>query len=146
MRPLKPGDLDWVVELEQAAMKSPWNKALFASELEREDSVCLAGLARERGKEEPAAFAFSRILMNEMHLLRLAVAPRFRGRGLGRLLTRKSLAKAAAKGADTAWLEVRESNTAAQAMYRAEGFDRVGTRRSYYHDTREDAVIMFRRI
>jgi ribosomal-protein-alanine N-acetyltransferase len=66
--------------------------------------------------------------------------------GLGRRLLRRLLALAHAKGADTAFLEVRKSNTLARALYASEGFCEIGDRRGYYpaRNGREDAVVLAR--
>ena len=45
-------------------------------------------------------------------------------------------------GVKSWYLEVRESNTAAQALYRSAGFSSVGTRKNYYINPVEDAVLM----
>ncbi|MBU2489925.1 MAG: ribosomal protein S18-alanine N-acetyltransferase [Proteobacteria bacterium] len=142
VRPLGREDLAWVCEAEAESLQIPWNKALLAEELVHPNAVCLAGLARGQGDWEPAAYAFFRVQVGEMHLFRLAVLPPFRGRGLGLFLARACLIEAARQGADTAWLEVRNDNVPARRLYARAGFSEVGIRRRYYADTGEDAVIM----
>ena len=61
--------------------------------------------------------------------------------GFGRFMI-MNLAPLPTGRAETAFLEVRESNTAAQALYRALGFTSVGRRRSYYRAPREDALVL----
>ena len=54
-----------------------------------------------------------------------------------------ALERAKADGARSASLEVRASNLGAQALYAGFGFEVVGKRKAYYHDNREDALLMY---
>ncbi len=75
-------------------------------------------------------------------VLNLAVDPPHRRRGLARSLLEHGLVALQRRGADEVFLEVRESNHSAQALYRARGFERVGTRKSYYRNPVEDALVL----
>lgn len=77
-------------------------------------------------------------------LLTIATTPAARGRGYARAMLRHLLALAEDAGCEAVLLEVRESNEAAQALYRSEGFEAVGRRRHYYFAPLEDAVVMRR--
>lgn len=79
--------------------------------------------------------------VDEAHITSLAVAVEARRRGHGRRLATALVALAGSLGAEAVTLEVRASNGAARALYRACGFEEVGERRRYYPDG-EDAVIM----
>ena len=70
------------------------------------------------------------------------MAPDRRRRGIARRLLAEGLAQARELGAALAWLEVRTSNLAAQALYESFGFREVGRRPGYYEDTREDAILL----
>lgn len=74
----------------------------------------------------------------------LLVAPEQRRKGLGSKLSEHWIAWAERSGVTRAFLEVRASNTGAQALYRSLGFEEHGTRPSYYHQPPEDAVLMQR--
>ena len=80
--------------------------------------------------------------MEEGHLGNRAVAPEHRRGGVARALVEDLLAGARERGARSITLEVRVSNFAAQALYRAHGFRLAGLRRGYYRDTGEDALLM----
>ena len=83
--------------------------------------------------------------IDEMHLLNLTVAPAWQGRGHGRALLDALVDHCRARGDRTLWLEVRESNLRARAIYSLYGFGEVGMRRGYYpapHGQREHAVVM----
>ena len=81
---------------------------------------------------EPAVgFALSRGAMDEEELLLIAVAPAYRGRGIGEGLLVRFIAEARARGAERLFLEMREGNPA-ESLYRRHGFTNIGRRRHYY--------------
>lgn len=80
----------------------------------------------------PDAFALGRTAAGEAELLTLAVAPRRRRHGLGRLLLQDFEAASVARGAVRAFLEVAATNDAARALYRAAGYREAGRRPGYY--------------
>jgi [ribosomal protein S18]-alanine N-acetyltransferase len=88
------------------------------------------------------------IMAGEAHITSIAVRQKYRRKGIGELLLIAAIDQAITLKADFATLEVRVSNTGAQALYVKHGFEHVGERRKYYldrgpdGDTREDALIM----
>ena len=88
-------------------------------------------------------FAGMWVLFDEAHVTTIGVLPDRRGKGLGELLLLELFDQAFARGAEWLTLEVRVSNTAAQALYEKYGFTRQGVRRRYYSDNGEDAYIMW---
>jgi ribosomal-protein-alanine N-acetyltransferase len=82
----------------------------------------------------------------EMEILNLAVHPFHRRQGLGAGLLGHALQWAEKRGIHYVHLEVRVSNTAARNLYAAHGFTHMGTRKNYYPDTREDALVMRRHL
>jgi len=85
-----------------------------------------------------AGFLISRTVAGEMEILNLAVAPAFRRQGIARALLENAL-----DGFEGAvFLEVRQSNVAAQTLYASFGFCLAGLRRNYYDSPKEDAVVM----
>ena len=87
-------------------------------------------------------FAGIWLMVDEAHLVTIAVGPGQRGRGLGELLLISMLDLACILGARVMTLEVRVSNHVAQSLYRKYGFKNEGVRRRYYSDNGEDALIM----
>lgn len=81
-------------------------------------------------------------LADEAHLANIAVREAYRRRGIGELLLSRCIELAGELNARSITLEVRVSNLAAQALYEKYGFAPVGTRRGYYTDNKEDALIM----
>ena len=79
---------------------------------------------------------------DEGEILNLAVAPSGRRGGLGRALVQHILATLTARGVRQVYLEVRESNAPARALYVAQGFKEVGRRKQYYRRPVEDAIVL----
>ena len=78
----------------------------------------------------------------EAHITEIAVREKLRGRGIGELLLIGSMREALKYGSKVMTLEARVSNFIAQRLYEKYAFETVGTRKGYYSDNREDAVIM----
>lgn len=139
MRQMAAGDLDGVEAIERIIYSHPWTRGNFADSL-------AAGYhcwVLERNGEL-AAYAVTMIAAGEAHLLNLSVAEPLQRQGLGSELLRFVLQLARDCAAVTIYLEVRESNAAARALYARHGFSEVGMRKGYYPATagREDAVTM----
>jgi len=81
------------------------------------------------------------LLLDEGHIMDVAVDPEFRGRGVGRLLVQRVIDDCRDGGASFISLEVRVSNIAAINLYRDMGFVETGRRKRYYKDG-EDALMM----
>lgn len=92
--------------------------------------------------EKVLGFASLWMMADEAHLTNIAVRRDYQRQGIGELLLISVLELTAEVKADFMTLEVRVSNTPAQALYKKYGFTEVGTRRGYYTDNREDALIM----
>jgi [ribosomal protein S18]-alanine N-acetyltransferase len=126
----------------------PWTRRNFEGELKAGDRGLFlvvrepaAAAGADRGLRAYCAF---QVVAGEMHVMNLTVSPESRRRGLGRFLLRLALDLAARRGAHEAFLEVRDGNAPARALYRGAGFTEAGRRRGYYHKPPEDAVILRR--
>ena len=82
------------------------------------------------------------MIVDEAHIATVATHPDFRRQGIAKRLLVEALKSAYNEGAQTALLEVRAGNEAAQKMYARFGFEEVGSRKRYYKDNNEDAVLM----
>ena len=131
--------VDDVVAIERDVHAHPWTRGNFVDSLAAGYECWVA----HRG-ESLAGYAVVMIAADEAHLLNLSIARHWQRRGIGAELTRFIAALSRAEGARRMYLEVRPSNVAARALYRAEGFSEIGLRRDYYPAAggREDAVIM----
>ena len=142
LRPMIALDLDQVVEIEKASMPSPWSKELFEEELKREVARYFVGEI----DNQVAGYMGYWEAPQEAHIINLAIAPRFRQKGLGFEMMEYCLRFAYNKGARLATLEVRESNEAAQKLYEKMNFRTVAIRKKYYSDNQENAVVMIREL
>jgi ribosomal-protein-alanine N-acetyltransferase len=138
IRPLAYSDLPQVIAIERRAFPTPWSLAMFVLELSKPSGVCLAAL---KGRRIVGYLICSRYA-DVWHLMNIAVDPGHRRRGFARALLKAMFDRAGQD--DTYTLEVRTSNTPAITLYERFGFRSAGTRPRYYHDTGEDAVIMWR--
>jgi ribosomal-protein-alanine N-acetyltransferase len=82
----------------------------------------------------------------EAEVADLAVAPAARRRGIGRALIDRLLSDLEREGVLAVFLEVRESNRAARALYESRAFHGVGRRRGYYRFPLEDALLLKREL
>lgn len=133
-------DLDDVLRVEHRAFTAPWSRQAFLGELV-ENGLAKYIVAECDGRV--VGYAGLWIIMDEGHVTNIAVDPDFRGRHFGERLLQSLMSMCAASGGHKMTLEVRVSNDIAQRLYRKYGFERVGVRKGYYTDNREDAVIMW---
>ena len=91
-----------------------------------------------------AGFCACWLVFDEVHINNVAIRPIYRGMGMGTALLRHVLAEGRRLGARRATLEVRASNTGARRLYERLGFYVAGTRRNYYTNPVEDALILWR--
>jgi ribosomal-protein-alanine N-acetyltransferase len=130
----------WAIE--KASFPSPWSRWSFLSELGHRNSHTLVTGPAPPHPWQLWGYLIFWVVLDEMHILNLAVAPEHRRRGIGRRLLAEGLAQARELGAEVAWLEVRPSNSPARALYAAFGFKEVARRPHYYDDTQEDALLL----
>jgi ribosomal-protein-alanine N-acetyltransferase len=126
----------WAVE--SRAFSDPWSLSGIGEMLA---SANTRTLVAEAGGAV-AGFLVARSIREEGEILNLAVLPEHRRRGLGRELLTAGLDWLSKGGVREVYLEVRQSNAAALAMYRARGFRPVGVRTDYYRNPREDALVL----
>ena len=132
-------DLDAVTAIEEATFAIPWSRESFRQELER--NVAARYLVAETNGRV-VGYAGAWVILDESHITNIAVLEGFRGRGIGKQLTKALLQYLSNLGASYATLEVRVSNERAQHLYRSLGFVSVGKRKRYYEDNNEDAFLM----
>src|SRR5471032_930349 len=139
--PMQEADIDDVLAVELAVYPHPWSRNNFADSLACEYQ---AWLLRDQAGELLGYFLLMAIV-DEAHLLNVAVAASQQGRGLGRFLLNQAVACARGLGMESVLLEVRPSNTRALEIYERYGFARIGLRKAYYpaaNQQREDAIVM----
>ena len=130
--------LDRIHEIETLSFGSPWSMNAFRAEVKNPVSQLWAIFLNDRLR----GYICFWLVDGEMQLADIAVHPSFRNRGLGQDLLTKMIETGLSERAESIWLEVRESNTAARTLYEKSGFVAVGKRRKYYGDSGEDAIVM----
>lgn len=141
LRRLEARDLDTVEEIERASYPTPWSRAMFVAELRKPSSLAIGAFSDEG---ELVGYAFVSRYVDAWHVMNVAVGLDYRRRGIATTLLERLFEVTASDPRSGYTLEVRVSNTNAIRLYESLGFESRGTRRGYYTDNREDALIMWR--
>ena len=141
VRPMQIEDLAAVAAIDRESFPNPWPENTYRYEL-RENRASHLLVIQPRESEAVIGVAGYWLVVDEAHISTLAVHPEWRGRGVGSVLLDALLRRAAGGGAQCAMLEVRVGNRAARCLYAAFGFRIVGSRKGYYKDNGEDALLM----
>ena len=133
-------DVKEVLRIEQQSFSTQWPSNAFYQEIHDNK---LAHYFVGRIGARVVAYGGIWVILEDSHVTTIAVHPDFRGRKFGEIMLLKLLDEAIERGASWMTLEVRESNTVAQALYRKYGFTTVSTRKGYYSDNNENALVMW---
>ena len=142
LRKLTARDLDAIDAIERASYPTPWSRSMFAGEIAKPSSLCLGAVDSET--DELVGYMIISRSVDVWHVMNVAVAPRYRRRGIALALLDRLFDVTAGDGRRGYTLEVRVSNTGAIRLYERAGFKPRGIRRGYYTDNREDALIMWK--
>lgn len=140
--PMFENHIEPMLSIEWASFKHPWSKLSFLSEISNEHSHNFVLITDEKPYENLAAYLCMREIMDEIHILKVAVNPVHRRKGFAYHLLNNCLEFAVQNRIRTAFLEVRPSNVSGLSLYRKLDFQIIGKRPKYYTDTGEDALIM----
>jgi ribosomal-protein-alanine N-acetyltransferase len=143
VRLLREGDLERVIEIERECFSTPWKEVTFRGLMKRSDTDLLVA---ETPDGWIAGYAACWTVIDQSELGNVAVSAAARGSGMGGALVDAVIERIRARGSIECFLEVRESNEAAQSLYRQRGFAVVGRRPRYYSLPTEDALVMRLRI
>lgn len=137
--PLLPEHLDQVWNIERQAHSHPWSENMVRDINSR--GGCHHVLCDDN---QVVGYFYAQNIVGEVTLLNIAVSPAYQGKGFGKQLMEAFLDMCEHAQADSAWLEVRESNHNAFGLYESIGFNEVDRRRNYYPTAsgKEDAIIM----
>jgi ribosomal-protein-alanine N-acetyltransferase len=139
IRKMTLDDVPAVLDLDQRSFSLPWPERSFRFELtDNPASRCWVAELDEK----VVGMIVVWLIVEEAHVATIATHPDFRRKGIAKRLLSHALQKLMEQGARSSFLEVRESNLAAQAMYRKFGYEETGRRRRYYKDNDEDAILM----
>ena len=140
LAPMTMEDIGRVVEIERESFRTPWPTDAYSHEL-RENRLATYIVARV--EETLVGYAGMWVILDEAHITTIAVDPIYRGQHIGERLLMGLIDAALDRGARWMTLEVRRTNVTAQALYKKYGFREIGTRKGYYSDNREDAIVMW---
>lgn len=137
-RAMTNADLPQVLAIEAQSFPLPYSENLFLMELD-------LNVARMRVLEVEGvirAYLDFWHVSDELHVINVAVDPAVRQQGLGSQLMEDLMSYAAEHEIQHIYLDVRESNRAAIALYSKFGFKQIDLRKGYYQDNNEDALVM----
>jgi [ribosomal protein S18]-alanine N-acetyltransferase len=152
IRPATRGDISALLELDRASegaahwSESQYREMFNAGQESPRRLILLADAGDSHGgPSNILGFLVARHLAPEWELENIVVAASARRKGLGARLLDALLSRASATNSTAVFLEVRESNAAARALYAKAGFEQTGRRKSYYANPAEDAIL-YRRV
>jgi [ribosomal protein S18]-alanine N-acetyltransferase len=131
-----------LLSIETSSFRNPWHKISFLDEISNQCSHSYVLTSPGTPENHVVAYACLRQIIDEIHLLKIAVKPPYRRKGIAYRLLTDCLCALSKKNIRKVFLEVRPSNIAGLNLYRKLGFQVIGKRPKYYTDTGEDAVIM----
>lgn len=123
--------------LEAECFSNPWTLEEYEKARQSDDHICLCGYVNA----EYAGFVMAYRVLDEGHLLDIAVRPKFRRCGVAKALIEELSSRLEKAGVTSVMLEVREHNIPARALYSKLGFKDVGKRKYYYKDPTDDAIL-----
>ena len=138
IRKMNLEDVSTIAELEKVCFSDPWSENSIASEVENPLSYWL--VAEVDGII--AGYVGSQTVLDAADMMNLAVSPDYRRQGIGQALVNALVEHLQQNKVIALLLEVRVSNAPAIALYESLGFAQVGRRPKYYHNPREDALIL----
>ncbi len=145
IEPVEPEDIDEIVTLENQAYDFPWSRKILLDEINGEPFSYVYVLRLQSNSASPGkiiGYNFFWVVSDETHILNIAVEPDYQGCGWGTQLLQFAIDFGQEQGAKRVLLEVRASNAAAQQLYHRLGFRRIGRRKKYYTNNKEDAYVM----
>lgn len=138
IRPATTADTARLAELERICFSDPWSPAGLREMISAAHTL---GLVAEAG-DTIIGYAIARYAADSGEILNLAVAPEYRREGVAAHLIDALLDGLRSREVREVYLEVRESNGPARALYKARGFTVAGMRRAYYRYPTEDALVL----
>lgn len=140
IRRAKTDDAPHIAEIEADIFSDAWGERDILGCICGEGGICYTAAV----DGEIAAYILGRLIAPEGEIYRIATAPKFRRRGIAYRLLNYAIKCEKGRGLECLFLEVRASNTPAINLYKSHGFKDMGTRKNYYSNPTEDAVLMVR--
>lgn len=127
-----------IAEIERAVFSDAWSKTGIEETLDQQTSRIYVG----EEENEIVGYVIAYTVLDEGEVARIAVSSDFRRRGVAEMLLDKVISDGKESGVCMWYLEVRESNVAAQKLYKKKGFEETGLRKDFYEKPKENAVLM----
>lgn len=141
IQPMQKSDVDEVLKIEEMAYGDHhWSKDSFYGELSNDLAHYYCAFDSENNL---VGYAGAWGIIDEAHITTIAVKPELRRKKIGEMLLIEILEYCYKNEIKYVTLEVRISNTAAIKLYEKYGFKSLGTRKGYYQNNNEDALIMW---
>lgn len=142
IRPASAKDIDSIYEIGTLCFPDAWRRDTVAHDMEGDHSEYF--VAEMEGKV--AGYGCFWFVVDEGQLVNIGVRPEYRRKGLAEAILERGLEECGDRNMKTIFLEVRVSNTKAQALYKKYNFRTLGVRKGVYDLPREDGYIMSREI
>ncbi len=147
IREMTEKDIQEVIEIERMSFTTPWSEISFFNELHKPRSIAKVAVIEEAcSVQRVIGYICANHVADEGHILDLAVHQDLRKKGIAKILVKNILEDLKKTDCRFLYLEVRASNHAARKLYEGFGFKVFGTRKDYYGEPKEDAVVMSLRL
>ena len=130
-------DVPSIARLEKLCFPEAWSEDMILSAME-----CGTFYVAAYDNGQCIGYAGANVVLDEGQVANIAVYPEYRGKGIGRALTKAMAERCFNSGCATVTLEVRHTNTTAISLYESLGFRAVGRRKDYYRDPKADGILM----
>ena len=140
IEPMTADDISQVAEIERQIFSIPWSEKAFKDSMDSDNTIYI--VAKE--DNNVTGYAGMYLSFEEGNITNVAVNPSSRRKGIGEKIVRDILNRAYEKGVRDVFLEVRETNSAAIALYEKIGFKEEGIRKNFYEKPKENALIMWK--
>lgn len=139
VRKMQPEDVPTVAALEAACFSEPWSEQAFLDALKQPEALMMTAVGMGNN---PMGYCGIYLSADEGEITNVAVRPDHRKQGIADAILTEVLSEAWKRGAQTIYLEVRESNLPAQRLYEKHGFVSCGIRKNFYRKPTEHAIVM----
>jgi len=138
--PFSTEHVNGVFAISNMSFYTPWSRESIEKELQNEIARYVVAIKNNL----VIGYAGAWLILGEGQITSIAVHPEYRGLGISHLLLDALIEMCALENITSMTLEVRNSNFAAQSLYKKHGFVEEGIRKNYYLDTNEDGIIMWK--
>jgi len=131
--------LDSIVRIERECFSDPWSADAFSGMIDSPLALFYVALSAE---EKVVGYVAAAAIRDDGEILNVAVEHEARGQGIGGALLDHAIGALGEQLVRSVFLEVRESNTAAMALYKSRGFEEISVRKDYYRRPVENARVL----